>query len=206
MTNAELRSGVEKTVVGEDELQRFMVTRFPAGPESDAFFASLGPADYWNNLRTVVIDARELLLHLTGLMPDHPPDPNLFEVFSDGWYAATCWGYADAIMLREDAPLESKLAWSQMLGAMMTEWDWRLHYKGHIVRGAKTQKAASAGGKQRNRFLAPNTAKLLAFMNKLLPEHSLKSAAEQAYTAGLGISVAAILRTWNRNKHLLKGA
>ena len=206
MTKAELPTSAEITVVGEDELQRLTVMRFLQGPESDAFFASLNPSDYWNNLLTVVVDARRVLTKVMGAMPDFPPDPNSFAVFTDGWYAATCWGYADAIMLREDAPLESKLAWSQMLGAMMTEWDWRLHYKGHIVRGAKTQKAASAGGKQRNRFLAPNTAKLLAFMNKLLPEHSLKSAAEQAYTAGLGISVAAILRTWNRNKHLLKGA
>ena len=91
MTNAELPSGVEKTVVGEDELQRLVVKRFPAGPESDAFFASLGPADYWNNLMTVVVDAREILSQVFGLMPDVPPDPNLFEAFSIGWYAATCW-------------------------------------------------------------------------------------------------------------------
>ena len=206
MTRGDVPTSAEVTIVGEDELQRLTVTRFPPGPESDAFFASLNPADYWNNLLTVVVDARQILTALTGVMPDVPPDPNNFAVFTDGWYAATCWGYADAIMLREDAPPESRLAWSQMLGAMMTEWDWRLHYKGHIVRGAKTQKAASAGGKQRNRLLAPKTAKLLAFMNKLLPKHSLKSAAEQAYSAGLGSSVAAILRTWDRNKHLLKGA
>ena len=115
MTNAELPSGVEKTVVGEDELQRLMVNRFPAGHESDAFFASLGPADYWNNLRTIVDDARELLWLLTGLMPDDPPDPNLFEVFSNGWYAATCWGFADALLLREEATLEQRLAWSHRL-------------------------------------------------------------------------------------------
>lgn len=199
MTNAEMPSGVEKTVVGEDELQRLMVTRFPAGPESDAFFASLGPADYWNNLRTVVIDARELLLHLTGLMPDHPPDPNLFEVFSHGWYAATCWGFADALLLREDAPLEQKLAWSQMLGAMMTEWDWRLNYKAHIVRGAKTQKAASAGGKAKSR--ASEAPAIIAYMKARVKEFGISRAARMAYEQGkLGTSAEANRRIWNRRK------
>lgn len=205
MTTADLPSDMKKTIVGEDELQRLTVTRFPPGPESDAFFASLNPSDYWNNLLAVVVDARQVLTQSMGVMPDLPPDPSIFDAFTDCWYAATCWGYADAIMLREDAALEQKLAWSQMLGAMMTEWDWRLRYKPHIVRGAKIQKAARAGGKQRNRLNAPKTAKLLIFINKLLPEHSLKSAAEQAHEAGLGPSVGAILRTWNRRKALLEG-
>jgi hypothetical protein len=205
MTKADLPSGMKKTIVGKDELQRLTVTRFPPGPESAAFFSSLNPSDYWNNLLAVVVDARQVLTQSMGVMPDLPPDPSIFVAFTDGWYAATCWGYADAIMLREDAALEQKLAWSQMLGAMMTEWDWRLRYKSHIVRGVTTQKAASAGGKQRNRVNAPKTAKLLTFIYKLLPEHSLKYAAEQAYGAGLGPSVGAILKTWDRKKRLLKG-
>lgn len=201
MTNAELPSGVEKTVVGEDELQRLMVTRFPAGPESDAFFASLGPAEYWNNLRTVVTDARELLLHLTGLMSDHPPDPNLFEVFSHGWYAAACWGFADALLLREDATLEQKLAWSQMLGAMMTEWDWRLNYKAHIVRGAKTQKAASAGGKAKSH--ASKTPAIIAYMNERVEEFGISRAAQMAYEQGkLGTSAEANRQLWKRQKRV----
>ena len=205
MTRAEVPADAYVTVVGEDELQRLTVTRFPPGPESDAFFASLDPSVYLNNLLTIVVDARTILQAITGSLPEEPPDPNSFAAFTDGWYAATCWGYADAIMLREDAPVEFKLAWSQMLGAMMTEWDWRLHYKKHIVRGAKTQKAASAGGKQRNRALAPKIAKLLTFMNNLIPEHSIKYAAEQAHKNGLGASVAANLKTWDRKKDLLKG-
>jgi hypothetical protein len=204
MTSGDIPSGAEVSIVGEDELQRLTVTRFPVGPESDAFFASLGPADYWNNLLTVVVDARKHLLQITGLLHEVPPDPNTFDVFSHGWYAATCWSYADALLLREDAILEQKLAWSQMLGAMMTEWDWRYHYKAHIVRGAKTQKAASEGGKQRNRALAPRTAKLLSFMYEYQKGHSLKEAAEAAFDKGFGVSVAANLKTWNRKKHMFK--
>lgn len=205
MAKADLPTGITKTIVREDELQRLTVTQFPPGPESDAFFASLNPSDYWNNLLAVVVDARRVLTKSMGVTPDLPPDPSIFAAFTDDWYAAICWGYADAIMLREDAGLEQKLAWSQMLGALMTDWDWRLRYKPHIVRGAKTQKAARAGGKQRNRVNAPKTAKLLIFINKLLPEHSLKSAAEKAHEAGLGPSVSAILRTWGRKKRLLEG-
>lgn len=206
MANSGLPEGTEVTVVGEDELQRLSVTSFPSGPQSDAFFASIGPSDYWNNLLKVVVDARTILAEIMGVMPDGPPDPTCFVPFSTGWYAATCWSYADALLLRDDATLEHKLAWSQMLGAMMAEWDWRLNYKGHIIRGAKVQKAASKGGKQRNRELAPEIAKLLAFMNKFLPDHTLKYAAEQAYENGLGKSVAANLRMWDRKKHLLKAA
>lgn len=204
MTTDEKTSDATVSVVGEDELQRLMVTRFPTGPESDAFFASLGPADYWNNLLTVVIDARKHLFQITGLLPEVPPDPNSFEVFSHGWYAATCWSYVDALLLREDANLEQKLAWSQMLGAMMTEWDWRYHYKNHIVRGIKTRKAASKGGKQRNRALAPRTAKLLAFMHEYKKGHSLKEAAQAAVDKDLGVSVTAVLKAWDRKKHLFK--
>ncbi len=199
MTNAELPSGAEKTVVGEDELQRLMVTRFPAGPESDAFFTSLGPADYRNNLRSVVDDAQELLSGLTGLTLDDPPDPNTFEVFSHGWYAATCWGYADAIMFRENAALEQKLAWSQMLGAMMTEWDWRLRYKGHIVRGVTTQKAASAGGKAKSR--ASETPAIIAYMKARVEEFGISRAAHMAYEQGkLGTSGEANRQIWKRQK------
>ncbi len=204
MTSGDIPADATVSVVGEDELQRLALTRFPAGPESDAFFASLGPTDYWNNLLTVVVDARKHLLQITGLLPEVPPDPNTFEVFTQGWYAATCWNYADALLLREDAVLEQKLAWSQMLGAMMTEWDWRFHYKDHIVRGINIRKAASKGGKQRNRALAPRTAKLLAFMYEYQKGHSLKEAAQAAVDKGLGDSVTAILKAWDRKKHLFK--
>lgn len=199
MTNAELPSGVEKTVVGEDELQRLVVTRFPAGPESDAFFASLNPSDYWNNLLAVVVKARQVLTQRMGIVPDLPPDPSNFVAFTDGWYAANCWGYADAIMLREDAALEQKLAWSQMLGAMMTEWDWRLNYKAHIVRGAKTQKAASAGGKAKSR--TSEAPAIIAYMKARVEEFGISRAARMAYEQGkLGTSAEANRRIWNRRK------
>ena len=197
MTTGDKPADATVSVVGEDELQRLMVTRFPAGPESDAFFASLGPVDYWNNLLTVVVDARKLLLQITGLLPEVPPDPNTFDVFSHGWYAATCWSYADALLLREDALLEQKLAWSQMLGAMMTEWDWRYQYKDHIVRGAKTQKAASEGGKAKSR--GSDSKAVIAYMETRVEKFGVSAAAGMAYEqGGHGSSAEANRKMWNR--------
>lgn len=205
MAKADLPSGMKKTIVGEDELQRLTVTRFPPGPESDTFFASINPYDYWNNLLAVVVDARQVLTRSMGVMPDLPPDPSIFVAFTDGWYAATCWGYADAIMLREDAALEQKLAWSQMLGAMMTEWDWRLRYKPHIVRGAKTQKAASAGGKAKSR--ASKTPAVIAFMKAKVDEFGISRAAHMAYEQGkLGTSAEANRQLWTRHKKSVRSA
>jgi hypothetical protein len=199
MAKGELPSNIATSVVKEDELQRLTVTRFPPGPESDAFFASLNPSDYWNNLLAVVIDARQVLTKIMGVMPDLPPDANIFAAFTDGWYAATCWSYADAIMLREDATLEQKLAWSQMLGAMMTECDWRLHYKGHIVRGATTQKAASAGGKAKSS--ASETPAIIAYMKTRVDKFGISGAARMAYEQGkLGTTADANRQIWNRRK------
>ena len=197
MTTCDKPADATASVVGEDELQRLMVTRFPAGPDSDAFFASLGPADYWNNLLTVVVDARKHLLQITGLLPEVPPDPNSFDVFSHGWYAATCWDYADRLMLLEGASLEQKLAWSQMLGAMMTEWDWRFHYKDHILRGAKTQKAASEGGKAKSR--GSDSKAVIAYMETRVEKFGVSAAAGMAYEqGGHGSSAEANRKMWNR--------
>lgn len=197
MTRGDIPEDATVSVVGEDELQRLTVTRFPAGPESEAFFASLGPTDYWNNLLTVVVDARKHLLQITGLLPEVPPDPNTFDVFSHGWYAATCWSYANALLLREDAILEQKLAWSQMLGAMMTEWDWRFHYKAHIVRGATTQKAASEGGKAKSR--GSGSKAVIEYMMSRVEKFGASGAAGMAYEQGhLGKSVEANRQIWIR--------
>jgi hypothetical protein len=199
MAKAGLPTSVKKTIVGEDELQRLTMTQFPSGPDSNAFFASLGPSDYWNNLLTVVIDARQVLTKDMGVTPDLPPDPNIFMAFTDCWYAAICWGYADAIMLREDAALEKKLAWSQMLGAMMTEWDWRLRYKSHIVRGVATQKAASAGGKVKSR--TSKTPAIIAYMRARVEEFGISRAAQMAHEQGkLGTSAEANRQLWMRQK------
>jgi hypothetical protein len=203
MSKTDIPTDVYVTVVGQDELQRLTVTRFPAGPDNDAFFGSLGPSDYWNNLLLVVVDARQLLAEIMGVLPDVPPDPNKFDAFSGGWYAATCWGYADALLLRDDASLEHKLAWSQMLGAIMTEWDWRLHYKGHIVRGAKTEKAASEGGKAKSRGSATRNKEIIDYMKPLLAQHSVSRAASLAHTQGkLGTSAVANRKLWERHPEL----
>lgn len=197
MTKGGLPTNIETNVVGEDELQRLTVTRFPPGPESDAFFASIDPSAYWDNLLCVAADAQEILAALMGSPPPEPPDPNTFAPFTHGWYAATCWGFADAIKLRDDAPLESKLAWSQMLGAMMTEWDWRLYYKGHIVRGATTQKAASAGGKAKSS--ASETPAIIAYMKTRVDKFGISGAARMAYEQGkLGKSPIANRQIWYR--------
>lgn len=203
MSKTDIPTDVYVTVVGEDELQRLTVTRFPAGADSDAFFGSLGPSDYWNNLLLVVVDAQQVLAEIMGVLPDVPPDPNKFGAFSGGWYAATCWGYADALLLRDDAPLEHKLAWSQMLGAMMTEWSWRLQYKLHIVRGASTEKAASEGGKAKSRGSATRTKKIIEYMKPLVKQHNVSRAASLAYDIGkLGKSADANRQLWKRNPHL----
>lgn len=197
MTIGEIPAATSTQVVGGDELQRLTVTRFPSGPESDAFFASLNPSAYWNNLLAVVADARKILYKIMGEMPDLPPDPSIFAAFTDGWYAASCWGYADAIMLRDNAPVEAKLAWSQMLGAMMTEWDWRLHYKGHIVRGTMTQKAASNGGKAKSRV--SKSPEIIAYMKTRVERFGVNGAARMAYEHGkLGSSVQANRKVWQR--------
>ncbi|MEI6800602.1 MAG: hypothetical protein WCO04_15515 [Pseudomonadota bacterium] len=199
MTSGDVPADATTYVVGEDELQRLTATRFPAGPESDAFFASLGPADYWNNLLTVVVDARKHLLQITGLLHEVPPDPNTFDVFSHGWYAATCWSYADALLLREDAILEKKLAWSQMLGAMMTEWDWRYHYKAHIVRGATTQKDASEGGKAKSR--GSDSPMVIEYMKSRVEKFGVSGAARMAHEQGkLGSSAEANRKIWLRRQ------
>lgn len=196
---------VEITVVGEDELQRLTAVRFPSGAESNGFFNNLGPSEYWNNLVSVVVDARKILAEIMGAVPDFPPDPNNFDAFSGGWYAATCWGYADALLLRDDASLEHKLAWSQMLGAAMTEWDWRLHYKSHIVRGVNIQKGASAGGRARGRNF--DTSAIISYIETHKDKLGVSRAAEVAFRqANLGASPAANRQIWNREQTKRKKA
>lgn len=203
MNKTDIPIDVRLTVVGEDELQKLTAMRFPASVASDAFFNSLGPSDYWNNLLLVVVDARKILAEIMGLLPDVPPDPNNFDVFSSGWYAAACWGYADAILLRDDASLEHRLAWSQMLGAMMTEWDWRLRHKGHIVRGAKTQKSASEGGKAKSRVSATRTKEIIDYMKPLVAKYNVSRAASLAHQKGkLGKSPEANRSLWNNHPEL----
>ena len=85
-----------------------------------------------------------------------------------------------------------------MLGAMMTEWDWRLHYKGHIVRGAKTQKAASAGGKAKSH--GSTVAKsVIEYMKPRVEQYGVSDAARMAYKNGkLGTSAGANRQIWKR--------
>ena len=204
MSKTDIPTDVYVTVVGEDELQKLTAVHFPSGAESDAFFDSLGPSDYWKNLLSIIDDARQMLAKIMVALPDVPPDPRKFDAFSHGWYAATCWGYADAILSRDDATLEHKLAWSQMLGARMTEWDWRLQYKSHIVRGGKTEKAASEGGKAKSRDSATRTKAIIGYMKPLVKQHgNVSRAARQANKQGkLGKSALANSKLWDRHPEL----
>lgn len=78
---------------------------------------------------------------------------------------------------------------------------WGKPFEGHAVRGIKTLKSAVEGGEKRKGKLAPDSLKIVAYMQQQIDAG--KSQSEAAYRAkakGLGTSQAANLRLYQRMK------
>ncbi|MFG1383725.1 hypothetical protein [Xanthobacter versatilis] len=78
---------------------------------------------------------------------------------------------------------------------------WGKPFEGHAVRGIKTLKSAAEGGEKRKGKLAPDSRKIVAYMQQQIDAGKSQSeAAYHAKTRGLGSSQSANLKLYQRMK------
>lgn len=124
---------------------------------------------------------------------------------SPEWLAVVCYiNWAQACFTHSDGgPTTLAADYMFRAGATARELELALLNRDHAVRGRKTIRAASKGGKNRATVLKSQTRAVLAKMSKLLKENpslGAKRAAELAYKNNIGTSAQANRAIWQRNK------
>ena len=148
-------------------------------------FTGICSADYETALQRAALIAEKL--------PAESPE----------WLAVTCYiQWLNACYCATiGGPFEEIAKWMFLAGATARELELSIINREHASRGRKTQKAASEGGRQRQREMHPRKTKILAEMQRLLkekPHIGISGAAEQAYKNGFGTSGNANRAIWYR--------
>jgi hypothetical protein len=131
---------------------------------------------------------------------------DISEMLDEGspeWLAVVCYiNWAQACFTHSDGGSTSLVADLMVrAGATARELELALLNREHAVRGRKTIRAASEGGKQRRRKFSPDTQKVLNEMQRLIGDgHSVARAADLARSKGMGQSKTANQRLWYRHK------
>jgi len=195
--------------LGGDELGSRVATHYAPEIGLRRFLHGLRGGFFWEMLEGQLNDCDAVMAehgwHRTIEQPGRFPGDRNALPYSDLWYAGTigalCWMVLD---WRGKGELpEVALSRIMEIGLRAREWEWRGRYKGHIVRGDKTLKAARAGAQGRRGAMAGDTEKRLAEMRRLLrerPEMSVSWAATTAFTHGLGGSAKSNRALWYRHR------
>lgn len=122
---------------------------------------------------------------------------------SDPWYAAKIgFRCREALMHHEMSNLTNSLfAMIFEIATLRKDWMWRRKYKSHIIRGKKTQAAASTGGEMRAANSREKRSSILDEMGRLIKNgRNISQSAELAAKAGFGTSQGANRKLWDRHK------